>query len=189
MPRRQLGPLTPPVPSPSVPIISSTIPIEPSPFETWRKTLPPKKSEAEKRPKNLSRAQLNRAVGELDVFRRSGDWTSAKPVHFVALYIAQHERVYGVTPPELTPEIAHRARFCAATMLRTCFSSDPVEMADYFWWTWKRESEREAARRAGKFASDGRIGWYAMFTRSKLYGDYRVAIERAAFKPPNASSG
>lgn len=105
----------------------------------------------------------------------ANDWVAARAVDFVALFAAMHERVYGVTLV-----ISSKDRFLAACMAaalqREQFDGDPTRLADFVWWTWRREREREAWRRENNRPTTP-ISWRLQFGL-RLINDYRVAMAR-----------
>jgi hypothetical protein len=131
------------------------------------------------RKKTIGNGALNTAVGEASAMARSGDWTDAKAIHFLAVYIVFHERIYKVFPTDLTPEVRHRARFMVANFLEREFGGDTATFADYMRYSWQREAAIEETTRK-EHRDRGRISWYTMFTNGYLLTNYRVHLARVA---------
>lgn len=135
-----------------------------SPFKQW---IGPVKA----RPKVVTDAAIARATEEAREMMRAGDFTHARPVHFVAIYVRQHERVYGVAPAraELSPEQRLTACRLVSTLIRSEFGDDLNAFADFMRWVWMREQKRWTPERR-------RIAWGTMFRASFLLTDYRIAV-------------
>jgi hypothetical protein len=137
-------------------------------------------------PSNLTQGDTDHnarcgAMGEDEAFVTNaldtGDWTGARPKHFVRLYGMLHRRVYGVEARELRNSLTMRAATRFATMqFQNEFNSDPVEMADFMRWCWERELGREEWRRRNG-RSGGRIEWRLQFGPS-LVTDWRIDVAR-----------
>jgi len=128
------------------------------------------------RPKTVAAAIFNRALAEVDVMLRTGDYDGAGARHFVALYDRMHERCYGVAPAELGPAERYNASMQASAMLRKEFNGDVVSMAEYMLWAWQREIGAETWRRENS-REGRRIGVRLMFSGT-LLTDYRVHLAR-----------
>ena len=59
---------------------------------------------------------------------------------------------------------------------RTHFGNEPQELADFIWWTWKREIGREKYRRENG-RDGGSISWALQFS-GRLLTDYRISMAR-----------
>lgn len=128
-----------------------------------------------KRPRGVSQKRFDEALARAAAMAASGDWSGAKAIDFVALFSAMHERVYGVAPA-LSPAERLKASFVAAATMRAHFGNEPQELADFVWWTWKREKEREKFRRENG-REGGSISWALQFS-GRLLTDYRIAMAR-----------
>lgn len=137
----------------------------------------PPKAKAPKRPPETSKAARGRYAEEAERMRLEGDWAGLRAGHAVALYVALHERTYGVRPTELDHgrEFAVAA-FAVGRLLRGEFDGDVGRFLNYFGWAWHREGEREAWRRENG-REGGRMGWRLCFSAS-LVSEHRVALER-----------
>ena len=110
---------------------------------------------------------------------KSNNWSSAKPMHMVALYCWCHEQVYGVECAELTGSgkattAARRgAAGAAARMLQGEFNGIPDAMARYINWVFKREVGREKwAKENGR--DRGRMTWMVLFAGRAVLTDWRA---------------
>jgi hypothetical protein len=135
-----------------------------------------RKQRRSERPKRVSSGTWDKALDDGHAMLLSGEWDEARPIHFVAAYALLHKKVYAVECSELTPQARLYASGAAARMLRDEFGDERAEMAEFLRWTWKREKEREAWRRA-KNRAGGRIGWRLQFGGS-LLTDYRLDLAR-----------
>lgn len=154
------------MPKPRRSALITPTPSSEDPFSDWAGPVVKKKLKA------TSATVFERTRHEVERMMKSGEWNEALPRHFVALYAIRHEQVYGIAPGELTPAMRTKAAGMATRMLTQQFNSDPIEMADYFWWVWAREASNEKWRRANG-RSGGRIGVGYMFT-NKLVTDWRL---------------
>lgn len=138
----------------------------------WGKSKPPR----QKKPPTVDLKRRIRFAVEADRFRKDG-WENAEPGHFVALYAACHEQVYGFKPHELESGTTYAlARFACSGLLRVHCEGDKEMLASFIRWTWIREESREKWRREN--AKDGgRIGWRWQFNAS-LISEWRLAIAR-----------
>ena len=134
------------------------------------------KPPSERRTNNgIASGRVDKATEQLDQFMKTGDWSSAKPLHFVALYVYLHERVYGLKPIMSSPD-RKLAMFAASHALRNHFKKDCGALADFMLWTWRREYGSVKWRKANNRQSTFRIGWRYMFGGS-LITDYLVATK------------
>jgi hypothetical protein len=127
------------------------------------------------KPKAPSSASMRRETEVAVQAVRSGDWSGARPLTFVALHAWLHERVYGV-PYSPTPDDRLNASRAAGRMLKADFRGDAAEMAAFMRWCWRREREREEWRRQNG-RSGGSIGWRLQFG-PHLLTDYRIDLQR-----------
>lgn len=133
----------------------------------------------EKKPKRLGSIPdkaFDRLRNEAVACMKSGAWAEAGPRTMVALFAVLHERVYGVACADLTSSTRLVASFAAARMLEREFAGDAQAMAMFLRWTWMREKEREAWRRANN-RDGGAISWRLQFN-GRLLTDYRLALAR-----------
>lgn len=127
----------------------------------------------------VSARERARLIGEAEEWKNAGDWEKYRPGHFVALYAACHERVYGFYPVELeTGQGFGLARMMASRLLKTTFKGNCEMMVDFLRWTWVREEGREKWRRENNQGGQ-RIGWKLQFGVF-LVSDYRVDRTRKA---------
>jgi len=104
--------------------------------------------------------------------RKEGDWSKAKPVHFVALYAWLHEQIYGTAPADLfMGNTTKLSIFACAKLLKDEFAGDKDELVEFMKWCWVREQKK-------KNRDDWRITWYRQFVARTLLTDYRVARAR-----------
>lgn len=129
-----------------------------------------------KRAKALPRASWEQKQREAAAMVSGGDWSSAKPAHFVALYAMGHARAYGVEAGELTPKTRMSASAMAGRMLRDDFGGDPRRLYEFVRWTWSREKAREEWRRANG-RETRRISWQLQFG-PHLRTDYEMHLLR-----------
>lgn len=132
-----------------------------------------------KKPRTITttKAKRDKDARECKERREQGDWAGARPGHFVALYGACHEKIYGFIPSELESGKEYALAILAASrMLRSEFEGKSEIMVEFMRWAWKREEGREKWRRDnGK--SGQRLGWRLQFNGS-LLSDYRVDLAR-----------
>jgi len=129
------------------------------------------------RAKVISDSTFAQRQREAAVMVASGDWTEARPGHFVALYAMGHAKAYGVPPLELTPPARMGAAAMVAKLLRDSFGGEPQRLYAFVRWVWTREREREEWRRANN-REGRRVSWQLQFGKLFLT-DYALAIERA----------
>jgi hypothetical protein len=115
------------------------------------------------------RAEVQGWMGE-------GQWELATPRHFVALFSLLHELVYKVPDGSMNGPGRLKATFMAGRMLEKEFSGEPVRMAEFVWWIWKREEGHEKFRRERGHGFT-RITAYKQFSGA-LLTDYRIALTR-----------
>lgn len=121
-----------------------------------------------------------KARKELAGMMLDGDYSKATATHLVALYEWCHEQIYGVRPSEIGTRAAWKqATFAASKLMRDEFRDDAPAVVDFIRWTWRREKGREDARRAGRNAHIGRVGWRLQFAMRYLVTDYRVDRARS----------
>lgn len=134
---------------------------------------------AKKRAKSvgISDRVMERLAEEVSKMVLSGDWSTATPRHFVALYVWLHREVYGIDDAGLTLKVRVTAAILSAKMLRDFFAEDQGAMAAYLRWAWRREHSREKWRRENR-RSGGVLTWYALFS-GKLLTDYRLQLARS----------
>jgi hypothetical protein len=117
----------------------------------------------------------------------AGDFSEATARHLVMYYAIMHEKLYGVPPGEITDStpIARKnmqgAESAARRMLREEFRENPVDMASFIYWIFKRELfKRTKAKDNGRPPSDFRPGWRLVFSSRTMYTDYMVAQKTRA---------
>jgi hypothetical protein len=115
-----------------------------------------------KKPKTVTDSRMHTATDEVQCMWNAKIWTKATPVHFVALYIVFHEKVYGVFPAEMNPATRFLAVMQAALLLKSQFNGDPLAMATFMTWVWTRETGREKWRKEHK-RSGATLGWRLQF--------------------------
>lgn len=112
----------------------------------------------------------------MDEMRATQQWRNARAAHFVALYAACHEQVYGFAPAELDAGKEYAQAQLAASRLIAQFGNDREEVLAFMHWTWRREESREKWRRE-QGTGGQRLGWRLQFHAS-LVSDYRVDVVR-----------
>lgn len=138
-------------------------------FVAAKESKPPKR-------KTIPPAAMARATAEMEEMKRTGDWSTALPRHFVAAFEAQHVLVYGVADAEMNGATRMMAAGAAHRMLQHEFGGDQDAMALYMRWAWIREEGREKWRRENG-RDGGRVGWRLMFGGA-LLTDYRLDQQR-----------
>lgn len=116
-----------------------------------KKTAPKPKGE-----RGIATASLKRATSELDDMLGKDNFTGARPVHFLVLFLQCHERVYGV-PMELSPKERKNACFIIARLLKQKCEGDPNAFVRFVKWTWEREVAREQWRREHAGGRGGKL--------------------------------
>lgn len=113
----------------------------------------------------------------------SRDWKGARAGVLVAAHGLYHRGVYGIPDPAIsTAEGFRKATFVASAALRRDpFSGDVVRLADFLWWVWNREGEREewAARKG--VARHTRLSVWRAFS-AEAVGDWLLAARRSVSK-------
>lgn len=146
--------------------------------DAWTEGKVEQRTKVASKPKQVSNASMERAAREVGEFLKTGEWSSAKPLHFVALYAWLHRKVYGVDTTELTPTTRLHACAMVALMLRKEFDGEQGKLADFMRWVWVRETEREKWRRENN-RDGGSIGWRLQFaTGNRLVVEYRLSLAR-----------
>lgn len=135
------------------------------------------KEKKPRKPRGISQKKFDEATARAAEMAASLDWSKARAIDFVALYASMHERVYGAAPV-MSPVDRLNASFMAAAFQRTHLEDDPQRLADFLWWVWRREKERESWRRENG-RDGGSISWRLQFS-PRLLTDYRVAMAREA---------
>src|SRR5208282_5697737 len=135
------------------------------------------KTDKKPRSKTISDSVFAKVRLGVERMIKSGDWSSATPRDFVALYAMLHNRVYGVEPEELTSSARLYAASLARKLLDRSFGGDPWEFADFIRWVWIREESREKWRQQNS-VSGGRIHWRLQFNGA-LVTDWRIERMRA----------
>lgn len=135
---------------------------------------PPKKS---KGPRSVGQARIRQLAAECAEMRRTGRWDEATAGHLVALCAYCHEKVYGVSDPDLVGKNYGLAQTLAGKMIRDKFGGDVKSAVDFVRWTWKRERDTEEWRRKND-KPGRRIGFRLQFGASGLYADWRLDVER-----------
>jgi hypothetical protein len=138
---------------------------------------PKERRREERRSRTMTKAQVAAARVAMEAISDSGDWSKARPSHFVALYEWFHRDVYGVAPCELeTAKEFQTATFAAARLLKQWFNEDASAFVAFMRWVWVRETGRRQWREAqGASKGEFRIGWRLQFS-PKFVTDYRVAL-------------
>lgn len=155
------------------PTLTLVPPIEPAPSSVDSFA----KEKKKRATRGVSQKKFDEATERAAEMAKSSDWSKARAIDFVALYASMHERVYGAAPV-MTHADWLNASFMATAFQRTHCENDPQRVADFFWWVWRREKEREAWRREnGRDGSS--ISWRLQFS-ARLLTDYRVAMAREA---------
>lgn len=108
----------------------------------------------------------------LEMMQRS-DFSTAEPVHFMALHDLLHEQVYGVEDPDLRSPARRGVSSQCSGMLEAL---GPQVMTDFIRWAWTEEQRRETWRRENH-RDGGRLGARSLFSRVKLT-EYRISLQR-----------
>lgn len=130
-----------------------------------------------KRAKTIPRATWDQKQRDAAAMVASGDWSGAKPAHFVALYAMGHAKAYGVEAHELTSRARLNAAAMASKLLRDSFGDSPQRFYEFMRWTWARERSREEWRRAN-LRDTRRISWQLQFG-PHLRTDYEMHLLRS----------
>lgn len=125
-------------------------------------------------PKKSSKVSAVRAGNEVEKMRASGDFSSLKARHLVALHMWLHSEVYGV-PESVSNKDFARATHCANNLVKIGFGGEINEALSYLKWVWSREMKREKSRSPG---DSWRLNWKFVFVVKNLVDDYRVAKNR-----------
>jgi hypothetical protein len=136
-----------------------------------------KQARRKAKPKTIAASQFDRARHELDTMIETGDWSSARAGHLVALYDKMHLKCYGVPCSELGPAERFNAAMMAANLVKREFNGDFKKAVIFMQWVWTREISNEKWRRENGRTDARRIGARLMFTGS-LLTDHRVALAR-----------
>jgi hypothetical protein len=133
-----------------------------------------------------SKPRGKRAAPSVDSFMvdivtmmKSNNWSSAKPLHMVALYCWCHEKVYGVPCAELlgkgkaTTAARKGAAGAAARMLQVEFNGHVEAMAKFINWVFKREVGREKWAKENN-RDRSRMTWMVLFAGRAVLTDYRA---------------
>jgi len=124
--------------------------------------------------KPSSKAMLDGALGEAELFRSTGDWSTAKGKHFVALYAWLHSSIYETEAVDLLDGKSMLAASNAADkMFRVDFGGDGKRFVEFIAWCWARE--RQAVK---KGTGARRLSWRLQFASRHLLVDYRVDLMR-----------
>lgn len=117
---------------------------------------------------------LDKALVEMELYKSTGDWSTAKPMHYVALYAWLHESIYETAPVDLFEGKSLLAASSAARkMLDVDFGNEGKRFVEFIAWCWRRE------RVAMKKGSGRRLSWRLQFASRHLLVDYRVDLMRA----------
>jgi hypothetical protein len=138
--------------------------------------LPPQKK---RRALSVSKKVIETTIRQTKDFMRSGDWTTANALHFVALWMVMHERVYGVVPIVTGNEIK-RGSWRAGTVLKDIFKGVPGELVEMIKWSWKREHKNEIWRRENE-REGSRLNLTYQFS-AKTLTDYKLAWVRGEMR-------
>jgi len=107
---------------------------------------------------------------------RTGEWSTAKPIDFVAAYEREFRRVYGLAPTA-TAETRRRCAMLVARCLKDHFSGDVEQLAHFVAWAWSREEETRNWRRSqGREGSSFIVSWGYLFGGARLLDQYRVDL-------------
>jgi hypothetical protein len=121
-------------------------------------------------------AQMEMATKEVREFMGTGEWGTATPRHFLALFELLHSDVYGA-PYESNAVDRSRAAMMAGKILHGQFGGEPWRMADFLSWCWSRERKQEKWRLANGREGGRRVGWQLQFSLG-MVNDYRVDMAR-----------
>lgn len=119
--------------------------------------------------KSELRQQLDGARSAMILFRRTGEWRDATPIHFLALHCFQHHLVLGVQPIVSKPDL-----FIISHHFKKNFNADPYELADYMRWVWRGEVARVRALRANDMDYARTSFSVRRFFHGDLINSYRV---------------
>lgn len=127
-----------------------------------------------KKRKPSAQRTLDNALVEMEVYKETGDWSTAKPMHYVALYAWLHTSIYETEPLDLLEGKSLLAASSAAKkMLDVDFDNEGKRFVEFIAWCWRRE------RIATKKGSGRRLSWRLQFASRHLLVDYRVDLMRA----------
>lgn len=130
------------------------------------------------KPRRKRGIAVERARAEVEQFIEAGDYASMRPVHFVALWMRCHDKVYGVVPAEMDAKAWRGATSAAEKLVRVEFGGDALAAVAFMRWVWKREKWREDKARAEGEMRVSRIGWRLQFVQRHLLTDYRLDCAR-----------
>lgn len=137
-----------------------------------------KKSEPRKRlPPRVSPRVIEEVKAEVLDFVNRNDWSEAKLLHLIGLYVVAHEHVYKVPPLEMDGATWFLARRAAEKLVEECFAGNIENAMKFVQWAWVREGEREEWRKS-KGIPTTRLGWRLLFSKH-LLTDYFVNLQRA----------
>lgn len=134
-------------------------------------------AQAPKKRKGLRGAgknEIGTSLEEVGEMRAKGEWKSARPRHFVALYWQLHQHVYKLAPAELRGREWTAACLAAKRMIDVDFQGDLDRFVEFIVWTWRREKYLNAKDESG---TRRRLGWRLQFSPS-LATDYRLHLQR-----------
>lgn len=118
------------------------------------------KSSAKRTP---SRQSIDVAKAAADDMRTTGDFSSAKPMHLVAIWRWAFAQTYGVEPA-MTGKEWQLASFAAAALVKSDFEGKPSAVEPFLRWTWSEERRTLAWRREnGRTVTP--LGWRMQFSR------------------------
>lgn len=135
-------------------------------------------SGAKKRKPSASKRTISNYRDQSQEFLDGGEWDTARPAHFVGLFLVLFEYVYKIGPT-LVGDDWRGAVSSASRMLRVEFSDDNDKFVDYMRWLWARESGREEWRR--EHGKPGRVlSWRNVFSGSTMVTEYKIDTMRKA---------
>src|SRR3974390_61418 len=126
----------------------------------------------------LSLRNIDKARTEMDEMSSTGDWSSARGVHLVALFAWLHLGVYQVECGDLDAGEWARASAIAQRFCAESFGGDFNACVEYVRWCWSREVGREKWRRENG-RSGGRLSCGLVFS-NRLLTDYRIDKSRVS---------
>lgn len=130
------------------------------------------------RPKRKRGVAKQKARAELEAFVAANDYSAMRPIHFVALWMRCHEKVYGVVPAEMDAQAWRGASSAAEKLLRVEFGGKVLALVEFMRWVWKREQWRERRAQFDGEPRVSRIGWRLQFVQRHLLTDYRIDVAR-----------
>lgn len=125
----------------------------------------------------ISPGVARKLMADVEQFIEDGDFSTATPRHWVALFCWIHEAVYSVSCVDEMRAEWIAAAGAALRTLRAEFDGDADTMLTFLRWVARREEGREAWRRSNS-GQGYRLGWRDVWLRRRLLVDWRLDVDR-----------